>query len=227
MQHMFRLQPESGARIATLREAFTEIFELVEHADIAGLGLIGLVAIIYLVWAVLRTIEFSLNSVFGVAQPRPVGAALKIYAVILFIVPVCVALIAVLLAARDRLERSGPFLETTLEVGSVAIACLGITLFYVITPNKRVPAGCALLGAVAAAALGYGAFALQVYAQLGVFRYNALYSGFAIVPLFLLWIFFSWLAILFGAELAAVLNGSRGEAPRGAGSGRFPGPPAP
>jgi membrane protein len=36
-----------------------------------------------------------------------------------------------------------------------------------------------------------------------VARYNAIYSTFAAIPLFLIWVFISWLAVVFGAEITA------------------------
>jgi membrane protein len=203
LHHMFRLQPESGEHMATLRDAFIQVLDLVEHANIGGLGIIGLVATLYLIWAVVRTIEFALNAIFEVEQPRGVGHALRDYSVVLFIVPVCFGLIGILLVGLGYAQDPGPILETVVEVNSIAVGCLGVAVLYVIMPNTRVPLFSALLGAAVAAALGYLAFALQVYAQIGVFRYNALYSGFAFVPLFLLWVFLSWLSVLFGAEVAA------------------------
>ncbi len=203
LHHMFRLQPESSQHITTLKEAFIQVFDLVEHARIGGLGIIGLVAMLYLIWAVVRTVEFSLNSIFEVEQPRGIGRALRDYAIVMFILPGCCLLIAILLLGLGHAEDPGPVLETVVEVNSVAVGCLGIAALYIVMPNTSVPILSALLGAVVAAGLGYLAFAIQVYAQIGVFRYNALYSGFAFVPLFLLWVFMSWLSVLFGAKVAA------------------------
>ena len=224
IHHMFRLQPESGQHLATLKEAFIQVFDLVEHARIGGLGLIGLLAMLYLIWAVVRTIEFSLNAIFEAEQPRGIGRVLRDYSIVLFILPACCFLIAVLLLGLGHAEDPGPILQTVVELNSVAIGCLGIAVLYIVMPNTGVPVSSALLGAVLAAGLGYLAFAVQVYAQIGVFRYNALYSGFAFVPLFLLWIFMSWLSVLFGAEVAAAHarrrrggtgNGSVNAAPEG------------
>jgi membrane protein len=42
-----------------------------------------------------------------------------------------------------------------------------------------------------------------VRSQLGVARYNALYSGLGAIPIFLVWTYVSWIVVLVGAQLAA------------------------
>jgi membrane protein len=69
-------------------------------------------------------------------------------------------------------------------------------------PNTRVKAGSAILAGIVAGTLyqlvqwGYITF------QVGVARYNAIYGGFAALPLFLIWLEISWLIVLFGAEIS-------------------------
>ena len=42
--------------------------------------------------------------------------------------------------------------------------------------------------------------------QVGIANYNAIYSSFAAVPIFLAWIYFSWLTVMFGAEFTYALT---------------------
>ena len=44
---------------------------------------------------------------------------------------------------------------------------------------------------------------VHVNLQVGVARYNALYAGFGAFPIFLVWVYVSWVTVLFGAELAS------------------------
>ena len=43
---------------------------------------------------------------------------------------------------------------------------------------------------------------VYIYSQVGVAKYNAIYGSFAALPLFLIWLQFSWLIVLFGAEIS-------------------------
>ena len=191
---------ESGRHLATLRDAFIMVLELVEKANLASLGIVGLVTLLYVVWALLRAVERSLNHILSVRRSRSLSRTLLDYAAILFITPMCVVSATILLAGAGLLD---PAFSTALEVVSVLIAAAGLTFLYLVMPNARVPLPAAVLGGLVSGTIGYAAFLLQVYAQVGVLRYNALYSGFAAIPLFLLWVFLSWLAVLLGAEVAA------------------------
>jgi membrane protein len=72
-----------------------------------------------------------------------------------------------------------------------------------ILPNVRTRIWSALLGSAIAAALWQGALILHVQFQMGVARYNALYSVLGAIPIFLVWTYISWLIVLVGAQIAA------------------------
>jgi membrane protein len=73
---------------------------------------------------------------------------------------------------------------------------------YWFLPNTRVRPFAALVGGIVAAVVVNAALGLYVGASVGVARANALYGGFAQVPLFFVWIYFFWAIVLFGAEIA-------------------------
>ncbi|MBA4358824.1 MAG: hypothetical protein C0405_13985, partial [Desulfovibrio sp.] len=52
------------------------------------------------------------------------------------------------------------------------------------------------------ALLWWGVQSVYIYFQIGVARYNAIYGGFASLPLFFIWVQVSWMVLLFGNELA-------------------------
>jgi membrane protein len=60
-----------------------------------------------------------------------------------------------------------------------------------------------VLGGLVAGILWQGALVLQIRFQMGVASYNTLYSGFAAIPIFLVWLYVSWLIVLLGAQLAS------------------------
>jgi membrane protein len=73
---------------------------------------------------------------------------------------------------------------------------------YWFLPNTRVRPFAALVGGVVAAVVVNAVLGLYVGASVGVARANALYGGFAQVPLFFVWIYVFWAIVLFGAEIA-------------------------
>jgi membrane protein len=78
----------------------------------------------------------------------------------------------------------------------------GFAFLYWFLPNTTVRPLSALLGGAVAALLFNGAQAAYVGFNVGAARYDALFSTFAVLPLFLIWIYVSWAIVLLGAEIA-------------------------
>jgi membrane protein len=95
--------------------------------------------------------------------------------------------------------------EVMLDVVPILLTAAAFTLAYIAVPNRRVLVRDALAGGLLAALAFEGmkhGFALYV-TQFPTYR--LVYGAFASVPIFLLWIYLSWVVVLFGAVTAAVL----------------------
>jgi membrane protein len=122
-----------------------------------------------------------------------------------------IAAIAISTAAQSSsvvtfLHRSlllGGIVDFMLRLTSLVLGCTALVALYVIMPNARVRFASALFGGVVAGLLWQAALLLHVRFQMGVANYNALYSGFAALPIFLVWLYLSWNIVLLGAQLAA------------------------
>ncbi|GAF75886.1 unnamed protein product, partial [marine sediment metagenome] len=73
---------------------------------------------------------------------------------------------------------------------------------YVFMPNTRVRIKAGLLGGIFAGTVYYLLQWAYIRFQVGVVRYDAIYGGFAAIPLLLIWLQLSWMIVLFGAEVA-------------------------
>jgi membrane protein len=96
--------------------------------------------------------------------------------------------------------------HTGLRWAPVAFLGLGFAFLYWFVPNTRVRVSGALLGGMVAAVLFTGLQHLYVRFNVGVTNNNALYGGLAALPLFLAWVYVSWVIVLLGAEIAAALE---------------------
>jgi membrane protein len=99
--------------------------------------------------------------------------------------------------------------QEALKFMPLLFSVTAFTLLYSTVPNAQVPFRHALLGGFFAAILFEVAkmlFGLYVRLFPG---YQLIYGAFATVPLFLLWIYLSWLIVLFGAELVCSLGFSQ------------------
>ncbi len=85
---------------------------------------------------------------------------------------------------------------------AVLIITLLFMFLYMALPNTKVNYKKAFIAAFIAAVLFQILSWSYVNFQIGASRINAIYGGFAALPLFLVWVQYSWYVVLFGAELA-------------------------
>jgi membrane protein len=99
-------------------------------------------------------------------------------------------------------------------LGPLVVVTIGLFALYLIMPNTKVRVMSALLGSVLGGVLWYVFLVLHVQFQMGVARFNALYSSFAAFPIFLVWAYFSWLSVMVGASVAAAHQNGEARAGR-------------
>jgi len=79
---------------------------------------------------------------------------------------------------------------------------IGFTFVYAFVPNTRVKLSSAIGGGVVAGTLWQSAQWFYIHWQIGFTKYNAIYGSFAQLPLFLVWLYISWIIVLLGAEVS-------------------------
>jgi membrane protein len=195
-----------------LRDALEQTLEFVERTGVASLGALGLLALLYTATRLLRNIEGALNDLWRARQARSPVEQLRDYVAIIVVTPLCLLLAGAVGAFAQAIDvvRS---LQAKLGLGGLLewafgafaplfIAFIGLVFLYHVMPNTAVRTRSAVIGAVIGALLWYAALVLHVRFQLGVARFNAVYAGFAVLPIFLVWLNVSWLTVLVGAEIA-------------------------
>lgn len=195
--------PSTGETVQEyLREFTTQARQLTWF----GVGLLAVTAILMLV-----TIEKTFNVIWRVRQPRRGVSSFLLYWAILSLGPLLLgAGFAVSTYITSLSMISGPNAllgaKTILGFMPLLSSVAAFTLLYAAVPNTRVPLRHALLGGLFAAVLfeiAKAMFGLYVRLFPG---YQLIYGAFATVPLFLLWIYLSWLIVLLGAELVCSLS---------------------
>ena len=158
------------------------------------------------VW-LLMIMDRSFNTIWRAHRSRPQWRSVLLYAAVLVAGPL---LIGVSMSITTYLvSLSATFGETSrahtvlLRLWPVTLTAVAFFLIYRLVPHRSVRPRHALLGAIVAALLFEAAKeGFAVYVRHAP-AYSMVYGAFAAVPLFLLWIYISWLVILFGAELTA------------------------
>jgi len=159
------------------------------------------------VWLML-IIDRSLNVIWRVRRSRPYWRSALGYAALILGAPLLIfASVSVTTYILTLSGEVGPGSGTTrivmLRAVPTLMSTLAFTLMYLVIPHRRVPWRHALLGGFTAAVLFEAAkvgFAVYVHTSP---TYDRLYGTFAVLPLFLVWLYYSWLVILLGAELTA------------------------
>ncbi|MDQ2927173.1 MAG: YihY family inner membrane protein [Caldimonas sp.] len=172
------------------------------------LGIFGLVALVISAIALMLTIDRALNAIWRVRKPRPIAQRVLVYwsAVTLGPLLLGVSLTATSYALSTSSGYLGPMprgLGVAFGLAEFIVVSLGITALFHYVPNTRVRWRHALAGGVFVA-IGF-ALAKRLLAL--YFRtvptYAMIYGAFATVPIFLVWIYLSWIIVLLGAVLAA------------------------
>lgn len=187
------------------------IIGFVEHIQVGVLGAVGLGFLIYTVISLLQKVEEAFNSAWRVAQPRSFAQRFSDYLSVITVGPVLVFAALGLTASFANaplvtylLNRFG-LSEAAAEVARLLPYLLVIGAFtfaYVFIPNTKVRLRSALLGGVlAGVAWQTSGWAFAAFIA-GSSKYQAIYSGFAIVIVFMLWLYLSWLILLLGAGIA-------------------------
>jgi membrane protein len=196
----------------TLLRAVDQLIAFVSKTDVARLGTFGVLFLAYSAISLLSTIEQVLNEIWGAKAKRSILRQVTDYTTLMVIAPLLILVAATLATTaqssdlvrflRDSLSL-GAVIDSALKLSSLVLSWIAMLALFLIMPKARVKVSSALLGSLTAALLWQGALLLQVKLQAGVARYNVLYAGFAAIPIFLVWLYASWLAMLVGALVGA------------------------
>lgn len=175
-------------------------------------GLIGGTGLIFLLWiilTVLNRIEFSLNTIWEIRKGRPAMRKATDYITLIILTPM---LLYVAFSARSYLSDHLTELVDVSVFQSIVRMVLSATPFlsalflvcmvYLILPNRKMPTGPVLIASFITTICFLAFQSLYIHLQQYMTGYNVLYGSFAALPLFLIWLRFSWLILLVGAELS-------------------------
>lgn len=172
-------------------------------------GVIAGFGILLLLWSVLQllvSVEDIFNEVWEVNQGRNWIRKITDYLTVMLVSPFMLIVAGGLTVAIQTqiggLHLMG-FLSTILIKLLAYSLVTGVFLFlYMVMPNTKIRFSSALVAAIVSTVL----FELVQWAylefQIGASRMNAIYGGFAALPLFFIWVQYSWYVVLFGAEVA-------------------------
>ena len=192
-------------------EISDRIIEFVENVKAGVLGSLGLALLIFTVISLMQKIERAFNFAWHVNQHRSLAQRFSGYLSVIVIGPLLVfsslgitasILHTPVVESLAAYETVGTLLEF---LGKLVPYCLIIAAFsfiYIFMPNTKVRARSAFVGALVAGFLWESMGWVFASFVVNSVNYTAIYSAFATLIIFLLWLYLSWLILLAGASIA-------------------------
>ena len=179
-------------------------------ANARSLTWVGSLSLLFTAVALLLTVENALNQMWQAKRNRPFFRRVGMYLLMLTVGPPVLGLSLwatsyVMGVSMGLIGVLPPSLSFVLGMGPPMLSMAALTALFHFVPNAKVPWSHAVAGgliATVALEMGKRGFAVYLF-QLPT--YKAVYGAFAAFPLFLLWMYFSWLVTLIAAMIAANL----------------------
>ncbi len=192
-------------------EMVEKVLMFVDNVKVGVLGSLGLALLVYTVISLVQKIEASLNMIWRVPQMRSLSQRFSNYLSVIMVGPLLMVSALGILAtifsstavqALISIEPLGSVVVFLGQFMPLFLVMAAFTFVYVFMPNTRVAVSSALVGAAVAGlawqTIGVVAGALLVNST----KYQAIYSGFAIGIVLLIWLYINWLILLVGASIA-------------------------
>ncbi len=210
-----QLRPFLLSTLEPLGEKSIEITDkllgFVDNIQVGVLGALGIVILVYTVIGMLQKIEHSFNYVWHVEKGRGFAKRVSEYLSVLLIGPLLILLSTAmttsarshfLLEAIGNLPGVGLLITLVGYVIPYLILALAFTFLYSFIPNTKVSVKSAFIGGLVTAFMwkfmgwGFSSFVANSASK------TAIYSAFASIIVFMIWIYLVWLVLLVGASIS-------------------------
>jgi len=204
-------KPESD-QVAVRKAIAREIHELIQNTRSGTLGVTGSVLLIFVAISMLTRIEGTFNDIWGISRGRNWFTQIVLYWGVLSLAPLLL-IVGLGVATEGHLQTTKEMLEHMPLVGNfllrfgfavlpLIILCLTFSAFYMLMPNTRVDWRAALVGGCVGGLLFHLNNLVSVLYVSRVVSNSKLYGSLGLVPVFMIGLYFAWLILLFGAQMA-------------------------
>jgi len=188
-----------------------QIISFVDNMKVGVLGSVGTLFLIFTVLSLVKKIESAFNYTWRITGTRNIFQRFSNYLSVILVGPLLLFTAAGVTASfnssavLDKVSSIEPFGTIILFAGELVpyiLTIITFTLIYALIPNTKVRFTSALYGAVVATILWKLIGALFTAFIVNSTNYTAIYSTFAILIIFMIWIYVSWLIVLTGASIS-------------------------
>jgi membrane protein len=193
------------------QEVTSNVIRFVSNVNVGVLGFVGVTLLVYSALSLIQKMEAAFNEIWRVEKPRPIYTRISQYLAVLMVGPVVMfsalgltasALNSSWVAWLTQVPVLGFFFHGLASLLPYALIIGMFTFLYGFVPQARVTARAALAGGLVAGLLWQSASYIFAHFVAGATNYNAIYSGFAVVIVVLIWLYLGWLILLSGCQLA-------------------------
>jgi len=199
----------TDTRVAAAQmEVARDIRDFVQKTRSGALGTIGMLLLIVVAIQLLANVEETFNDIWGVTRGRNWLWRIVLYWTTITLGPLALAGALGLaggkhLASAERLVNQTPFVGSLFfQFLPLLVLWLTFTLIYQLVPNTKVRFGAAFVGGVVGGSLWHlnNLFGFLYVSR--VVSNSKIYGSLGLVPVFMIGLYFSWLILLFGAQVA-------------------------
>ncbi len=192
-------------------EVVASIIEYIDKTNVKALGGVGVGFLFVTVIGLFSNMENTFNTIWGAQRSRSLLRKVADYISVSFIFPV---LMVVALSLSTTLQNTtvvqhllqneliSLFYVNVLKLVPFVSVWIALSFLYIYLPNTHVRPLPALFGGIVAGSIWMLTQWAYVHFQIGTANYNAIYGSFAQLPLFLIWLYVSWIIVLLGAEMS-------------------------
>lgn len=192
-------------------EIHNSVLSFVENMKVGVLGMLGFVLLFYTVVSLVQKIERAFNVIWYAPELRSAGQRFTNYLSVVLVGPVMVVgaigvtastLNSTLVQSIAAIEPFGTLIILLTKLMPFFMIIAAFTFFYVLMPNTQVNIPSALVGGVVAGGSWQATSLLFTSFVVGSTKYDAIYSGFAVGIILLIWLYVNWLILLLGSKIA-------------------------
>jgi len=192
-----------------------QIIEYIANTNFKALGAFGTALLIYASVMMLSNVERTFNELWGVSKQRTIPRKLSNYTSVLFLGPFLMVLSTAMIASFSSntvvaaLMEYGVFEQFFVLFSKIlphAVLWVAFTVMYMLMPNTRVKIIPAMVAGIICGSIWEGAFRVYTDFNIGLTKYNTIYGTFAVLPIFIIWLYISWLIVLIGAQLSYAIQ---------------------
>jgi len=174
--------------------------------------------LIYSVIKMLGGVEKTFNDIWGVSAGRPFHRKFADYLSVLMIAPILIlastGFNATLSSNRiferlEDIEVVSSAVHLLLRLTPLFALWIAFTFAYIFIPYTKVKFFPGLTAGIIAGTLWHIAQWGYIEFQVGVAKYNAIYGTFASLPIFVVWLQFSWIIVLLGCQICYAVQHQR------------------